>query len=132
MPSLRTLVIAGAATLVVGLAAAFPARLAWQWVEPPGVAFAGDLDGRFKAVDVGTFPEARRAFQVTRCNQCVDAPCVNACPTSAMHTRPDGIVDFDKDGDEDVIGSVRSAALTPPPPPPARFPMERSRTTTAR
>ena len=49
-----------------------------------------------KSVDVGTFPQARRAFQVTRCNQCEDAPCVTACPTSAMFRRPDGIVDFDK------------------------------------
>jgi Fe-S-cluster-containing dehydrogenase component/formate-dependent nitrite reductase membrane component NrfD len=49
-----------------------------------------------KSVDVGTFPQARRAFQVTRCNQCEDAPCVAACPTSAMFRRPDGIVDFDK------------------------------------
>jgi Fe-S-cluster-containing dehydrogenase component/formate-dependent nitrite reductase membrane component NrfD len=49
-----------------------------------------------KSVDVGIFPEARRNFQVTRCNQCVDAPCVTACPTSAMFKREDGIVDFDK------------------------------------
>jgi Fe-S-cluster-containing dehydrogenase component len=49
-----------------------------------------------KSVDVGAYPQARRAFQVTRCNQCADAPCVAACPTSAMFTRPDGIVDFDK------------------------------------
>ncbi len=49
-----------------------------------------------KAVDVGEFPQARRAFQVTRCNQCEDAPCVQACPTAAMHRRPDGIVDFNK------------------------------------
>jgi Fe-S-cluster-containing dehydrogenase component/Ni/Fe-hydrogenase subunit HybB-like protein len=49
-----------------------------------------------KYVEVGAFPEARRAYQVTRCNQCADAPCVAACPTSAMHARPDGIVDFDK------------------------------------
>ena len=49
-----------------------------------------------KSVDVGLFPQARRAFQVTRCNQCDDAPCVAACPTSAMFRRPDGIVDFDK------------------------------------
>jgi Fe-S-cluster-containing dehydrogenase component/formate-dependent nitrite reductase membrane component NrfD len=49
-----------------------------------------------KAVDVGVFPQARRAFQVTRCNQCSDAPCVAACPTAAMFQRPDGIVDFDK------------------------------------
>ncbi len=49
-----------------------------------------------KAVDVGRFPNVRRAFQVTRCNQCEDAPCVTACPTRAMYRRQDGIVDFDK------------------------------------
>ena len=49
-----------------------------------------------KYVDVGVFPQARRAFQVTRCNQCDLAPCTTACPTSAMYRRPDGIVDFDK------------------------------------
>lgn len=49
-----------------------------------------------KYVDVGEFPHARRAFQVTRCNQCDDAPCAAACPTGAMFRRPDGIVDFDK------------------------------------
>jgi Fe-S-cluster-containing dehydrogenase component len=50
-----------------------------------------------KYVDIGQFPTARRAFQVTRCNQCDHPPCVTACPTSAMYRRPDGIVDFDKD-----------------------------------
>jgi Fe-S-cluster-containing dehydrogenase component/formate-dependent nitrite reductase membrane component NrfD len=50
-----------------------------------------------KYVDVGQFPAARRAFQVTRCNQCEHPPCVEACPTSAMYRRKDGIVDFDKD-----------------------------------
>jgi Fe-S-cluster-containing dehydrogenase component/formate-dependent nitrite reductase membrane component NrfD len=49
-----------------------------------------------KYVEQGFFPNARRAFQVTRCNMCEDAPCVTACPTSAMFRRPDGIVDFDK------------------------------------
>jgi Fe-S-cluster-containing dehydrogenase component len=49
-----------------------------------------------KSVDIGVFPQARRAFQVTRCNQCEDAPCVAACPTRAMYRREDGIVDFDK------------------------------------
>ena len=49
-----------------------------------------------KSVDVGVFPQVRRAFQVTRCNQCEDAPCVAACPTQAMYRREDGIVDFDK------------------------------------
>ncbi len=49
-----------------------------------------------KSVDAGVFPLARRAFQVTRCNQCDRAPCTTACPTAAMFRRSDGIVDFDK------------------------------------
>jgi Fe-S-cluster-containing dehydrogenase component/formate-dependent nitrite reductase membrane component NrfD len=49
-----------------------------------------------KAVEIGVFPTVRRAFQVTRCNQCDGAPCTVACPTRAMYRRPDGIVDFDK------------------------------------
>jgi Fe-S-cluster-containing dehydrogenase component/formate-dependent nitrite reductase membrane component NrfD len=49
-----------------------------------------------KSVDVGLFPDTSRHFQVTRCNQCADPPCVTACPTSAMFKRSDGIVDFDK------------------------------------
>ena len=49
-----------------------------------------------KYVEMGAFPQARRAFQVTRCNQCEHAPCATACPTGAMFRRADGIVDFDK------------------------------------
>jgi len=49
-----------------------------------------------KHVDVGVWPQVRRAHQVTRCNQCAHAPCVMACPTAAMFKRADGIVDFDK------------------------------------
>jgi Fe-S-cluster-containing dehydrogenase component/formate-dependent nitrite reductase membrane component NrfD len=49
-----------------------------------------------KYAEVGLFPQVRRAFQVTRCNQCAEPPCVEACPTTAMYARADGIVDFDK------------------------------------
>src|SRR6185436_4871058 len=49
-----------------------------------------------KYAEVGAFPQVKRHYQVTRCNQCDDAPCVEICPTKAMHRRPDGIVDFDK------------------------------------
>lgn len=57
-------------------------------------AWEGDNDVRIgvtrtyvKSVNVGVFPQARRVFQVTRCNQCEDAPCVSACPTQAMMQR---------------------------------------------
>jgi Fe-S-cluster-containing dehydrogenase component len=48
-----------------------------------------------KYIEKGTFPETRRTFQVTRCNHCEDAPCVEICPTTALFKRRDGIVDFD-------------------------------------
>jgi Fe-S-cluster-containing dehydrogenase component/formate-dependent nitrite reductase membrane component NrfD len=63
-----------------------------------------------KNVDVGSFPQTRRALQVTRCNQCADAPCVAACPTSAMYLRGDGIVDFDK---QQCIGCKACMAACP-------------------
>ena len=50
-----------------------------------------------KQVEKGTFPDTRRLFSVMRCNHCTDAPCVEICPTEALYTRDDGIVDFDND-----------------------------------
>ena len=50
-----------------------------------------------KQVEKGEFPDTRRLFSVMRCNHCTDAPCVTICPTEALFTREDGIVDFDKD-----------------------------------
>ncbi|MBO0873089.1 MAG: polysulfide reductase NrfD [Pseudonocardia sp.] len=50
-----------------------------------------------KYVDQGTFPNNTRDFGVMRCNHCSDAPCVRICPTKALFTREDGIVDFDSD-----------------------------------
>jgi len=48
-----------------------------------------------KYVEKGEWPDTRRFFSVMRCNHCSDAPCVAICPTSALFTRHDGIVDFD-------------------------------------
>jgi Fe-S-cluster-containing dehydrogenase component/formate-dependent nitrite reductase membrane component NrfD len=48
-----------------------------------------------KYVESGEFPNARRHFNVLRCNHCEDAPCVTICPTGALFKRDDGIVDFD-------------------------------------
>ena len=50
-----------------------------------------------KYIEKGTFPDARRSFNVQRCNHCADAPCVEICPVTSLYTRPDGIVDFDSD-----------------------------------
>lgn len=50
-----------------------------------------------KYVDSGSYPDTTRDFGVMRCNHCTDAPCVRICPTKALFTRPDGIVDFDRD-----------------------------------
>ncbi len=50
-----------------------------------------------KYIEKGEFPHNTREFSVHRCNHCADAPCVEICPTTALHTRADGIVDFDND-----------------------------------
>lgn len=50
-----------------------------------------------KYVEAGRYPDVRRSFQVTRCNHCSNPPCVRICPTTAMHQREDGIVDFNSD-----------------------------------
>jgi Fe-S-cluster-containing dehydrogenase component/formate-dependent nitrite reductase membrane component NrfD len=50
-----------------------------------------------KYVEKGAWPDTSRHFSVMRCNHCADAPCVAICPTKALYTRKDGIVDFDTD-----------------------------------
>ena len=50
-----------------------------------------------KYVEKGSFPDTKRFFSVMRCNHCSNAPCVAICPTKALFTRKDGIVDFDTD-----------------------------------
>ncbi|BBL79096.1 4Fe-4S ferredoxin [Rubrobacter xylanophilus] len=47
-----------------------------------------------KYIEKGEFPDTQRAFHVMRCNHCEDAPCVEACPVTALYIRDDGIVDF--------------------------------------
>jgi len=57
-----------------------PLRVTWPRL------IALEVDEGYK-VDVSTYP--------VRCNQCKDAPCVDACPTEASHKREDGIVAID-------------------------------------
>ncbi len=47
--------------------------------------------------EVGVFPNATMEFLPMLCSHCEDAPCVKACPNSALMKRPDGIVDYDQD-----------------------------------
>jgi Fe-S-cluster-containing dehydrogenase component/formate-dependent nitrite reductase membrane component NrfD len=47
-----------------------------------------------KTVEKGTFPDTQRFFFPVLCNQCVEAPCLKICPTGALYTRRDGIVDL--------------------------------------
>jgi ferredoxin len=56
-----------------------------------------------KYVERGEFRHTRRHFAVLRCNHCTHAPCVTACPVTALFRRDDGIVDLGAD----------SAALDP-------------------
>ena len=46
--------------------------------------------------EVGVFPDVRRLYLPMLCNHCSDAPCISACPCSAIQRRPDGIVAIDQ------------------------------------
>ncbi|GAB4178670.1 MAG: 4Fe-4S dicluster domain-containing protein [Calditrichia bacterium] len=45
----------------------------------------------------GTFPNLKYRYIPTLCNHCSDAPCVEVCPTTAMHKEKNGITMHDAD-----------------------------------
>ena len=45
----------------------------------------------------GTFPDVKYRYIPTLCNHCSNAPCVTACPTTAMHKTEDGLTMLDAD-----------------------------------
>ena len=59
---------------------------------PPGVQWRRVLD-----VEVGTFPEVKRAFVPVGCQHCDEPPCMDVCPTTATGRRADGVVTIDYD-----------------------------------
>ncbi len=46
---------------------------------------------------VGTYPQLKMEWWPVMCQHCEDAPCVDDCPTYAIHQRADGMVDIDAD-----------------------------------
>jgi tetrathionate reductase subunit B len=46
---------------------------------------------------LGQYPYARPYFLPKLCNHCDDPGCLRACPSGAIHRRPDGIVDLNHD-----------------------------------
>lgn len=59
---------------------------------PPGVQWRRVLD-----IEVGEYPEVKRAFVPTGCMHCDEPPCMHVCPTTATRKRADGIVTIDYD-----------------------------------
>ncbi|MDR2187746.1 MAG: 4Fe-4S dicluster domain-containing protein [Azonexus sp.] len=58
---------------------------------PDGVFFTRTLSHEF-----GTYPNVKRVYIPTICNQCEEAPCEKVCPSGATTTRADGIVMVDR------------------------------------
>ncbi len=44
---------------------------------------------------VGTYPDLKMEWWPVMCQQCEDAPCIDDCPTYAIHQRADGLVEID-------------------------------------
>jgi phenylacetyl-CoA:acceptor oxidoreductase 27-kDa subunit len=72
---------------------------------PPGVQWRRVLD-----MEVGEFPDVRRAFVPVGCMHCDDPPCMHVCPSTATRKRADGIVTIDY---ELCIGCAYCAVACP-------------------
>ena len=59
---------------------------------PPGVQWRRVLD-----MEVGEYPNVKRAFVPVGCMHCDDPPCMEVCPSTATKKRADGIVTIDYD-----------------------------------
>ena len=72
---------------------------------PDGVFFTRTLSHEY-----GEYPNVKRVYIPTMCNQCEDAPCEKVCPSGATYTRDDGIVMVDG---EKCIGCSSCAVACP-------------------
>ncbi len=53
-----------------------------------GVAL-GEYWNKVVEITQGTFPDLKKYWMPTMCQQCADAPCVHVCPTGASYRDPD-------------------------------------------
>ena len=83
---------------------------------PPGVQWRRVLD-----MEIGTYPDVRRAFVPIGCMHCAEPPCLEVCPSTATRQRDDGIVEIDYDL---CIGCAYCAVACPYQ---ARYKVERER-----
>lgn len=51
---------------------------------------------RVQTLETGQFPNVRQQFVPTLCQHCVDAPCLAACPTSAIVRADSGVIQIDE------------------------------------
>ena len=51
---------------------------------------------RTLSYEYGEYPNVKRVYIPTICNQCEDPPCQKVCPSGATYTRDDGIVMVDE------------------------------------
>ncbi len=72
---------------------------------PDGVFFTRTLSHEYVE-----YPNVKRAYIPTICNQCEDAPCEKVCPSGATYTRADGIVMVNR---ESCIGCSSCAVACP-------------------
>ncbi|MFQ5797698.1 MAG: 4Fe-4S dicluster domain-containing protein [Bacteroidota bacterium] len=74
-------------------------------VSPPGVSYRV-----VQEVEAGTYPQVRRFFMPTNCQQCDNPPCVNGLPKDWYTKRADGILvyHYDKLRGKDVYEKVKN------------------------
>ena len=59
---------------------------------------------------LGSYPELKMEWWPVMCQHCEDAPCIDDCPTWAIHQREDGLVEIDP---ELCIGCQNCGAACP-------------------